>query len=112
MSYSKPGFAKRYAGGDSPYYRLVIECLTELYAQYDRIDQEQLAAVIGGRKLGIYTTSSKPGQPLRRAMDIAEANGLVTKYRQADKHSGGLRVWYKLHLEYGQLPLAPGEFPL
>jgi len=112
MSYKPAGNYKRYASDNTPYYRLVVEVLLELFPVYAEIDQEQLAALVGGRQLGIYTTSSKPGQSLRRAMDNAEANGLVTKTRKHDPQSGGLRVVYQLHLNMGQLPLAPGEWPL
>jgi len=114
MSYKTAGNAKRYAGGDSPYYRIVVEQISRLVGEFDlqEVTQEDMANICGGKQIGIYTTSFKPGQSLRRAMDIAEQNGLVTKYRKHDPATGGLKVWYKLHPEYGQKPLMPGEYPL
>jgi len=108
MTINKSGYAKRYKAGDSLYYRHVIGILSQICNDYPEVSQEQLAQFVGGYQVGRYITSSKPNQPLRRAMDNAEGNGLCTKITKADPVTGGIKVYYQLHLEFMQKPLIGG----
>jgi len=109
MSYNAAGTYKRYKGGDSLFYRHVVGILHQICNEFPEVSQEQLALFVGGYQVGRYVTSSKPNQPLRRAMDNAEGNGLCTKIRKADPVTGGIKVYYQLHVEFMQQPIQFGS---
>lgn len=108
MTINRAGYAKRYKAGDSLYYRHVVAILHQICHTLPEVSQEELATLVGGYQIGRYITSSLPNQSLRRAMDNAEGNGLCTKINKADPVSGGIKVYYQLHLEFMQKPLIGG----